>query len=108
MTYATCETYDTLDKETRAFESCRDRWNRQIGVLAIVTRQEWVESDKPWGYPIEPGVWYEAYVQQTRNSETYGASYFLKRFRSLEEALAAKNEVVAKRQKEYTKKYGQK
>lgn len=105
MTYTTCKQYETLEKQILAFDGCVDRWNREIGVIALLTRQEFVEIEDTWGYTVEPGIWFQVYVQQIRNGKTYGASFFEKKFRSIDDAMACLKVTVEKRRKEYTKKY---
>jgi hypothetical protein len=108
MTLTTLANHELVTDEIHNFDGLRDRFDRQIGVTAYIRCEEWaVSEEQRWGYSIEPGVWFYVAVHQVRNNETYGSGYTNFRFKTLEEAQQKAEELVAKRRKEYTKKYGQ-
>lgn len=108
MTYTTCANGEILTREIHNFDGLRDRWNRQIGVKVMIRREEFVLSEnQSWGYSVEPGVWFHLSIRQVRDEGLYGSGYSHLRFKTLEEAQQKAEELVAKRRKEYTKKYGQ-
>lgn len=107
MTYTTLANHELLTDEIYNFDGLRDRFDRQIGVTAYIRREEFVLSEDSWGYSVEPGVWFYVAVHQVRNNEMYGSGYTNFRFKTLEEAQQKAEQLVAKRRKEYTKKYGQ-
>ncbi len=109
MTYVTLANRQTLTDKIYNFDNLRDAKNRQIGVAVLICHEEWVASDEQrWGGPVvEQGDAFFVAVHQVRNNEQYGSGYTNFRFKTLEEAQDKALELVAKRQKEYTKKYGQ-
>lgn len=109
MTYVTLANRKILTDEVYNFDGLRDRFNRQIGVAVLICYEEWVESEEQrWGIENhEQGGSFFVAVHQIRNNEQYGSGYTNFRFKTVEQAQRKAEELVAKRRKEYTKKYCQ-
>lgn len=95
-----------LDRQMAAFE-IRDNKNRQLGLDVALWECTYTVEDRPnWGgYSHEPGTVYCVTAQQMRNGEWYGSIQQGKEFATLNEARRYYETIVAKREKEYAKKY---
>lgn len=109
MTRVRLANQEVVTDEIHNFDNLRDSKNRQMGVMVWIRREEYVEDKVNWGCcsNVEPGVSFFLAVHQTRNNQFYGSGYTNFRFNTFEDAKQKADELVAKRRKEYTKKYSQ-
>lgn len=95
----------------RHFDVVDDK-GRRLGVWVTIERKLYVEVTPEWAadypnsvYRAAPGESFEARVQQTRNGKSYGATQSGWAFRTLEQAEQYVAKAVAKREREYAKRF---
>jgi hypothetical protein len=89
----------------------RDRFGREIGAEALITRhatrppEQWSETSGEIGY-LAPGVYFHARVQSTRDGARYGAAQSGETFATLAEAEAYRARRLAASRKAAARKAG--
>lgn len=106
--HTTCISREILSQYVHDFDGLRDSRNRQIGVRVEIAQKTFVPTDgDSYWTNVEPGVHFYVNVRQLRGGLHYGATPCSSKCKTLEEAQQKAEQIIAKRRKEYTKKFAQ-
>lgn len=80
-----------------------DRLGREIGVNVYTFEADYEASENRWGYTYQPGHYFVARCQSSRNGSDYNSSQDEKHFRTAEERDAYVTKRIADSRKKATK-----